>query len=189
MDKRLDFRFQIPKPPDGPLIELTPDETEKFLIQKVDEAGEDPKKALWQLAQFYKLNKQHEKALERLRQLIALLPDPESKASCVFTMGQAMEQVGDYAAAVRYYKEAFALEPASTFTWYTRTLAFGALANGAGTIESARLVLDRAKDALNLPDTRYPKERLLGLIAQLLHRWPELRGVKEQSVIYERKAA
>jgi len=71
----------------------------------------------------------------------------------------------------------------------TRTLAFGALANGAGTIESARLILDRAKDALNLPDTRYPKERLLGLIAQVLHRWPELRGANEQPVVYERKAA
>jgi len=71
---------------------------------------------------------------------------------------------------------------------HTRTLAFGAVANGASTFESARLVLDRAKDALNLPDTRYPKERLLGLIAQLLHRWPELRGGKEQPVIYERKA-
>ena len=71
----------------------------------------------------------------------------------------------------------------------TRTLAFGAVANGASTIESARMILDRAKDALNLPDTRYPKERLLGLIAQLLHRWPELRGAKEQPVVYERRAA
>jgi hypothetical protein len=71
----------------------------------------------------------------------------------------------------------------------TRALAFGALANAAGTLESARLILDRARDALNLPDTRYPKERLLGLIAQLLHRWPELRGANEQPVVYERKAA
>ncbi len=71
----------------------------------------------------------------------------------------------------------------------TRTLAFGALANAATTLETARLVLDRAKDALNLPDTRYPKERLLALIAKLIHRWPELRGPKEQPVIYERKAA
>lgn len=71
----------------------------------------------------------------------------------------------------------------------TRTLAFAALANAANTIESARMILDRAKDALNLPDTRYPKERLLGLIAQILHRWPELRGANEQPVVYERKAA
>ena len=71
----------------------------------------------------------------------------------------------------------------------TRTLAFGALANAANTTESARLILDRAMDALNLPDIRYPKERLLGLIAELLHRWPELRGAKEQPVVYERKPA
>ena len=71
----------------------------------------------------------------------------------------------------------------------TRTLAFGAVANGAGTLESARLILERAKDALYLPDTRYPKERLLGLMAQLLHRWPELRGANEQQVVYERRAA
>jgi hypothetical protein len=48
--------------------------------------------------------------------------------------------------------------------------------------------LERAKDALNLPDVRYPKERLLGLIAQIIHRWPELRGQREQPVIYERVA-
>ena len=71
----------------------------------------------------------------------------------------------------------------------TRTLAFGALANAANTVESARLVLERAKDALNLPDTRYPKEKLLGLMAQLLHSWPELRGANEQPVVYERAAA
>lgn len=71
----------------------------------------------------------------------------------------------------------------------TRTLAFGALANAAGSIESARLILERAKDALHLPDVRYPKERLLALIAQILHRWPELRGAKEQPLVYERQAA
>jgi len=70
----------------------------------------------------------------------------------------------------------------------TRTLAFGALANAANTIETARLILEHAKDALNLPDVRYPKERLLGLIAQLIYRWPELRGPREQPVIYERAA-
>jgi hypothetical protein len=71
----------------------------------------------------------------------------------------------------------------------TRTLAFNALLNAANTLEPARLILERAKDALHLPDTRYPKERLLGLIAQLLHRWPELRGLNEQPTVFERQAA
>ena len=70
----------------------------------------------------------------------------------------------------------------------TRTLAFGALANAAGTVESARLVLERARDALNLPDIRYPKEKLLSLIARIIHRWPELRSQREQPLVYERAA-
>jgi hypothetical protein len=68
----------------------------------------------------------------------------------------------------------------------TRTLAFGALANAANTVQTARLILDRARDVLNLPDRRYPKERLLGLIARLIHRWPELRSPREQPVVYEK---
>ena len=70
----------------------------------------------------------------------------------------------------------------------TRMLAFGALANAANSEESARVILERAKDALNLRDVRYPKEKLLGLIAQLIHRWPQLRTPREQPVIYERAA-
>ncbi len=70
----------------------------------------------------------------------------------------------------------------------TRTLAFGALANAADSLETARLIVERAKDALNLPDVRYPKEKLLGLIARLIHRFPELRSPREQPVIYERVA-
>jgi hypothetical protein len=72
----------------------------------------------------------------------------------------------------------------------TRTLAFGALANAAGTsLETAKEILERAKDALSLPDVRYPKEKLLGLIGVILHRWPELRGAREQPVVYERAVA
>lgn len=76
-----------------------------MLLRRLEEEKADPAKVLWQLAQFYKLNKQHDKALERLRELIRRLPNPEDKANCIFTMGQVMEHVGDYAAAVRYYKE------------------------------------------------------------------------------------
>src|SRR5208283_3624639 len=98
MEGRLDFRFSIPRPPDGPLVELSAEDAEKMLLKKLTEAKADPTEALWQLAHFYKHAKQHEKALERLRQLMQRLPDPEQKAQCVLTMGQAMEQVGDYPA-------------------------------------------------------------------------------------------
>lgn len=67
----------------------------------------------------------------------------------------------------------------------TRLAAFDALFNAARADgDSARLVLERAREALRLPDKRYPKEELVGLIGQVLHVRPELRGANEQPVIY-----
>ncbi len=67
----------------------------------------------------------------------------------------------------------------------TRLAAFGALANAArGDAASAGRVLRRAREALRLPDTRYPKEQLVGLIGMVLHLRPELRGARERITVY-----
>ena len=71
----------------------------------------------------------------------------------------------------------------------TRMLAFRALLNAATTADHARIILHRAREALDLPDIKYPKEQLIGLIGSLLHRWPELRREHEQPVVYRRLAA
>ncbi len=70
----------------------------------------------------------------------------------------------------------------------TRTLAFHALANAAVDEKSARLVVSRARAALDMPDARYPKERLLGLLGRLLARWPALRSPGEMPVVFGRVA-
>jgi hypothetical protein len=67
----------------------------------------------------------------------------------------------------------------------TRLAALRALANAAradGT--AAARVLRRAREALRLPDKKYPKEELLRLVGQILHERPELRGPRERPVIY-----
>jgi len=116
--KTFDFRFSIPQPPTGPLVQLSAAEAEKILLKRLEGQGAEPTDALWQLARFYSHCKDHEKALGYLRELLARLPDLESKANCVLAMGQTMERVQDYPAAVRYYREALAMEPARTATWY-----------------------------------------------------------------------
>ncbi|GFE91643.1 gliding motility protein [Steroidobacter agaridevorans] len=68
----------------------------------------------------------------------------------------------------------------------TRFAAFGALVNAATNLECARRVLEKARSAFALPDRRYPKEQLVGLIAKILARYPELGGPREQRVIYRR---
>lgn len=67
----------------------------------------------------------------------------------------------------------------------TRLAAFGALANAArGDAAAAARVLARARDALRLPDKRYPKEQLVGLIGGILHQRPDLRGPREHPRVY-----
>ena len=68
----------------------------------------------------------------------------------------------------------------------TRLAAFGALANAASTLPSAQMVLARARETFALPDERYPKEQLVGLIGRILARYPELAGSTEHPVIYRR---
>jgi hypothetical protein len=72
----------------------------------------------------------------------------------------------------------------------TRLAAFRTLANAAtADADSGRFVLRRAREALRLPDKKYPKEELVGLIGRVLHVRPELRSVGEQPVIYGLEAA
>lgn len=69
----------------------------------------------------------------------------------------------------------------------TRLPAFDALANAArhdsGT---GRRVLSRARDALRLPDKKYPKEELIALIGKTISANPELASAKEQPVVHRR---
>jgi hypothetical protein len=67
----------------------------------------------------------------------------------------------------------------------TRLLAFAALENAARNDEpTARYLLGRMRDALALPERRYPTEKLVGLIARVLSAWPALRKPSEVPRIY-----
>jgi hypothetical protein len=69
----------------------------------------------------------------------------------------------------------------------TRIAAFAALANAARSgPEAAKRVLARAKDAQKLPDKKYPKAELIGLIAAVLNACPELASAREKPVVYRR---
>jgi tetratricopeptide (TPR) repeat protein len=49
---------------------------------------------------------------------MALEPDLEKKAACALAMGANAEKQQDFEAAVRFYREAFAMEPTHNFVWY-----------------------------------------------------------------------
>ena len=111
------FKYSLPPKPRGEIVALSIAEAEQMLLNTLRSA-QDPVEAMWQLARFYCEVKQHDKALEYLRKILALQPDTDHKAATVLAMGQTMEQAGDYESAARYYREAFAFEPMHTPTWY-----------------------------------------------------------------------
>ena len=117
MGDDLRFRFVLPKPPEGPLVEMSAAEMENVLVKRL-ETDEDPVEGLWQLARFYQQSKNYEKGLACLRQILSRMPDAEGKARTILGLGQMMESIGDYKAAVMCYKEALALEPSQTDVWY-----------------------------------------------------------------------
>lgn len=112
------FKYSLPQPPAGKLVELSFPEIEEVLLNNLRAPDKDPKDSLWQLARFYSQSQQHEKALHCFREVLARQPNVEDKAATVLAMGQTMEQVGDFTAAARYYREALAFEPVNTRTWY-----------------------------------------------------------------------
>jgi tetratricopeptide (TPR) repeat protein len=103
-----------------PSASLNPDlaEAERLLLEQLDQPGKNSGDVLWQLARLYNATKRHDQALHCLRRILAVESDLERKASCVLALGQTMEQCNDFPAAIRFYREAMALEPAFTDTWY-----------------------------------------------------------------------
>ena len=72
----------------------------------------------------------------------------------------------------------------------TRMAAFEALANAARHSEAvARRIHARAREALKLPDKKYPKPELIGLIGRILDAHPGLAIEAERRTIYRRAAA
>jgi hypothetical protein len=72
----------------------------------------------------------------------------------------------------------------------TRMAAFDALANAARHSEAvAHRVQTRAREALKLPDKKYPKAELIGLIARTLAAHPGLAAEAERPIIYRHARA
>ena len=138
---------------------LSADEAERLLLRNLRDAGDNPRNALWELARFYSGAKRHEQALDCLRRVMDLQPDVEHKAGCVLAMGQTMEQIGDYESAVRYYREAFALEPVTTRTWYFINNNLGYSLNTLGHFEDGERHQHRQTEPQRLQE---PGHRIAG---------------------------
>jgi tetratricopeptide (TPR) repeat protein len=112
------FQYRLPEAlPEGGQP-LTVEEAERELNRQLEVADRNPAAILWELARLYNATHRQEQALQCLRRVLAAESEVEAKAHCVLALGQTMEQAGDYPSAIRFYREAFAMEPASNDVWY-----------------------------------------------------------------------
>jgi tetratricopeptide (TPR) repeat protein len=157
------FQYRLPQAlPEGGQP-LTVEEAERELNRQLEVADRNPAPILWELARLYNATARQEQALQCLRHLLAAESEVEAKAHCVLALGQTMEQAGDYPSAIRFYREAFAMEPASNDVWYFINNNLGYSYNQVGQHAEAETFC-RAAIAIN-PD-RHNAYKNLGIALQ-----------------------
>lgn len=97
---------------------LTMEELEKELLKELDQKQKELKVIYFSLVQFYSETHRQDVAQVYLQGLLENATAPGEKASYLLAMGQLMEQLRDYPAAIEFYQKAFALEPADNEVWY-----------------------------------------------------------------------
>lgn len=115
-DENFYFRFRRASLPEGEAIML--EEAEESLLAQLEERDGTCKDTLWQLVRVYSFMKRPDAALNYLYKMMQLSDDKEENASFFLTLGQLMEQKGDYQAAIEYYRGAFCLKPSNNEVWY-----------------------------------------------------------------------
>jgi tetratricopeptide (TPR) repeat protein len=164
------FRYSLPPSTQEGVVEITEKEAEKILLENLNRERDNPDDALWQLAKFYSENQQSEKALDYFRKAMDCAVDAERKASCLLAMGATMERIDDYEAALRYYKEAMALEPTDLRTWYLVHNNIGFCLNTLGNFQEGKTYCQRA---IAIDPDRHNAYKNVGIAQQGLGRFRE----------------
>jgi tetratricopeptide (TPR) repeat protein len=152
------FRIPLPQQPQG--IPISVEESERLLLERLDQREREYENALWELARFYSKTRRQQVALKYVARLIANSDDPEKRAGYYLALGQLMEQMQDYEAAISFYSQAFSLEPENTSTWYLINNNLGYCLNHFGRSEEAE---SYCRTAIEIDPDRHNAYKNLGV--------------------------
>jgi tetratricopeptide (TPR) repeat protein len=152
------FNFTIPKQPPGKPISV--EEAERLLLEKLEKCEGEFQDALWHLAFFYSKTGQQPVAQKYVERLIASTDDPEKRAGAYLGLGQLMEQMNNYEAAIFYYSQAFSLEPENNPTWYLINNNLGFCLNQFGRFTEAE---GYCRSAIKINPARHNAYKNLGI--------------------------
>jgi tetratricopeptide (TPR) repeat protein len=128
--------------PEGEAV--TAEEAESYLLRQLEERGGKCKETIWQLSRLRSMMGKHSQAIAHVQRLLQLTDDIEENASCFLALGQLMEQTGDFAAAIKYYRGGLLLKPTQSTTRYWINNNLGYCLNMLERCDKAEAFLRRA---------------------------------------------
>jgi tetratricopeptide (TPR) repeat protein len=139
---------------------LTPKEMKKEIIKAIISLEGQVRQAYFDLAMLFKQTGQYDEAMEVLQMLVGAANIPEEKAVYFLTLGQVMENLRDYTAAVDYYQHAQTLEPADTEVGY---LVHNNLGYSLNQLERHEEAEGFCRSAIQIDPGRYNAYKNLGV--------------------------
>jgi tetratricopeptide (TPR) repeat protein len=160
--------------PDAEERQVTVEEFEQQLCERVAACERNLKAAIWELVVFYSRTDRHAEALEHLDHLLGNAADPGERAFLLLSLGQLMEQLGEFAAAADAYRRALGLEPAEQRVWYFVHNNLGYCLNTLGRFADAE---PYCRKALEIDPGCYNAHKNLGLALEGQGRYVEAAHV------------
>ena len=116
--KDFPFHYSLPEKPPQDVQLMSAKQAEELLLRQLEAHQHPEEQILFELARLYSQIGRQQEALARVKQLVAIVKTVEEKAHCFLQMGQLMEHLQDFKAAIKYYSEAMSMEPVNNETWY-----------------------------------------------------------------------
>ena len=138
-------------------------DVEEQMRRRVEECAGQLKDALWEWAKFCRQTNRLEEARWALHRLIALVEDAEAQAFYYLSLGQLLEKMGDFDAAIEAYTKAFKREPVEVNVCYLIQNNLGYCLNRRGRHAEAE---PHCRRAIAINPDRYNAHKNLGLSLQ-----------------------
>ncbi|MBN2502352.1 MAG: hypothetical protein JXB38_16330 [Anaerolineales bacterium] len=134
-EDKLTFNIPIPNLPRGKPIPVA--QVETILLSNLSKKKAEFEFAMINLAWFYSRIGRQDISYQYISQLLQQTDDLEKQASYYLKLGQLMEQVENYEAAIVCYRDAFSIEKMDSWVWYYINNNLGYCLNQYGKFEES----------------------------------------------------
>jgi len=140
------------------------------LLDEMKRAQSELENTLLKISRHYSRLDEPEVAAKYMERLVRVTEDSEKKAFCLLSLGQLMEQCGEYETALGHYKQALLLEPGNECSWYFIHNNMGCCLNHLEEFEDAERY---CRDAILIDPARYNAFINLGVSLEAQERFLE----------------